>query len=609
MYLKKLKKYFTVLLPILISILITINFINAAKESENETTTTNEILSFPGAEGYGRFSKGGSGGDVYHVTNLKDSGSGSLREGINSSNGPRTIVFDVSGNIRLESSFIINKDNITIAGQTAPKGGITVYGYNTLVKANNVIIRFMRFRCGDFNVFDPTGVKPPRGNANLKGSNADAISVIDSNNVIFDHISASWSVDEALSVTKSNNVTVQNSIISEPLNDSYLVKNKNGLSYLMPHGFGSLVRANNNDEGGYTYYRNLYAHNDMRNPGVGPYQPDSTLSSEEKTIQLQRYKARLDFVNNIVYGWGQRQGESIDGSKGGRAEINMVNNYYIANKYSDDPSSIWDDEKFASIYAYQSGNKVDSNVNGILDGKDLGWDAFPKFDDSQKINTRWNYPLVTTYTPNEAYNWVKNYVGSSLSRDKIDSRIINELVTNTGSIIDSQDDVGGLPAIPSIKGGADTDRDGIPDAWEDSYGLNKNNIDDRNNYDLNDDYTNLEVYLNSLLISGTINYKIGSSWNNSTAINVIVKNTGSQPIKDWEIDCNFSENQKITSSWCVDIIETDSTIRAKNVNWNSTIEPGSSVEFGFILTNKNSNSKPNNFILNTSSLKILLKEN
>ena len=396
--------------------------------------------------------------------------------------------FEVSGTINLQSSLNIKKDNLTLAGQTAPEGGITVAGYNTLVEADNVIVRFMRFRCGDFNVYDTTGVKPPRGNGDLKGGNADAISVIHSKNVILDHVSASWSVDESLSVTWSNDVTVQNSIISEPLNDSYLVKTKNGESFLQPHAFGSLVRANNNYDGGYTYFRNLYAHCDMRNPGVGPNQESPTV-----------YPVKLDFVNNVVYGWGQRQGESIDGAKGGEANINMVNNYYIANDDSDDPTAIWDDEKYESIYAYQSGNKVDSNKNNRLDGSTVGWEAFQNFNASQKKSSRWDYPMVTTSSADEAYSWVKDHVGASLSRDAVDARIITQMQNNTGKVIDSQEEVGGLPTIASKTGPADTDRDGMPDSWEEASGLNKNNANDRNDYSLNNSYTNLEVYLNSLV--------------------------------------------------------------------------------------------------------------
>jgi len=446
-------------------------------------------LAFPGAQGFGRFASGGRAGDVYHVTHLEDSGPGSLRAGISTASGPRTIVFDVSGTIHLQSSLHINKGNLTIAGQTAPKGGITVAGYNTLIEANNVIVRFMRFRCGDFNVYDTTGVKPPRGNGDLKGGNADAISVIRSKNVILDHLSASWSVDESLSVTWSNDVTVQNSIISEPLNDSYLVKKKRGRSYLQPHAFGSLVRANNNHDGGYTYYRNLYAHCDMRNPGVGPNQGEPTV-----------YEVKLDFVNNVVYGWGRRQGESIDGSKGGKANINMVNNYYIANGDSDDPGAIWDDQKFESIYTYQSGNKVDSNKNNSLDGSTVGWEAFQNFLPEQKISSRWDYPKVATDNADVAFNWVKQHVGASLSRDTVDARIIDQMLSNTGKIIDSQEEVGGLPSISSNSGALDSDMDGIPDHWEETEGLDKNDSEDGRAYSSNKHYTNLEMYLNSLVV-------------------------------------------------------------------------------------------------------------
>lgn len=448
-------------------------------------------LAFPGAQGFGRMTTGGRGGDVYHVTNLNDSGAGSLREGVASGSGARTVVFDVSGNIMLQSPLNIRRSNLTIAGQSAPEGGITVAGYPTNIVADNVILRFMRFRCGDYNVYDENGVLPDRGNADLKGSSAGALDVGDANQVIIDHVSTSWSVDEVLSVTRSNNVTVQNSIIAEALQNSYHAKGA--------HGFGSLIRAAQNHDGGYTYYRNLYAHNDMRNPGVGPFQPSSSLSEAEQLSLLREYYLQFDFVNNVVYGWGARQGESIDGSKDGRVEINMVNNYYIANASSDDPQAIWDDEKNDAIYAYQSGNKVDGNRNSTLDGSNGGWAMFTGFDASQQISSRWEYPAVATGTAEAAFEWVRQYVGASLYRDAVDERVINQMLTNTGGLIDSQEDVGGLPSIPSKTAPADTDRDGMPDAWEEAQTLDKNNAADGNAYTLDSHYTNLEVYLNSLI--------------------------------------------------------------------------------------------------------------
>lgn len=444
--------------------------------SSNSSVANGEVLAFPGAAGFGRLATGGRYGDVYTVTHLNDSGVGSLRDAINTTGGPRTIVFAVSGNIMLQSKLDITRHNITIAGQTAPGDGITLAGYPVNIMANNIIIRYVRFRSGDFNMMAGNG-KEAKGNGDLKGSTAGALDIVNSSHVIVDHVSTSWAIDETLSATYSNYVTVQNSIVSESLNDSNHDKG--------PHGFGSLIRGNG--EGGYTFYRNLYAHHDMRNPGAGSNQTTATI------------KGQLDFVNNVVYGWGTRSGEAIDGSRGGVVELNYVNNYVIANADSRNSQSVWDEEKTLGILTYQSGNKLDSNINGVLDGVDNGWAMFPNFIGEQQKSVRWNFPQVDTVSAEQAYEEVLNDVGASLVRDAIDARVVQQVLTNTGRIIDSQDDVGGLPELNSSSAPVDSDKDGMPDDWELARGLNPDNIYDRNEKTLDGMYTNLEVYLNSLV--------------------------------------------------------------------------------------------------------------
>lgn len=449
---------------------------SSVSSQSSSSVASGEVLAFPGAVGFGRLATGGRGGDVYIVTNLNDNGAGSLRDAINSASGPRTIVFAVSGNIMLQSKLDIKRPNLTLAGQTAPGDGITVAGYPVTVNADNIIIRYMRFRCGDFNAMAENG-KPAKGNGNLKGSSAGALDVLEANNVIIDHVSTSWAIDETLSVTYSNYVTVQNSIVSESLNDSYHDKGS--------HGYGSLIRGNG--EGGSTFYRNLYSHHDMRNPGAGSNQTTPSI------------KGQLDFVNNVVYGWGTRSGEAIGGSAGGIVELNYVNNYVIANHDSRNANSVWDEVKTEGILTYQSGNKLDNNINGVRDGVNNGWNMFPNFTSAQRRSTRWNFPEVPTVSAEQAYDDVLNQAGASLARDAIDARIVQQVRNNTGRIIDSQDEVGGLPALYSDVAPIDSDSDGMPDAWEQQHNLNPFNASDRNHKTLDSVYTNLEVYLNSIL--------------------------------------------------------------------------------------------------------------
>ncbi|MBI1745755.1 MAG: pectate lyase [Acidobacteria bacterium] len=411
------------------------------------------LPAFPSAEGYGAFTLGGRGGDVYHVTNLNDNGPGSLRYGIQTADGPRTIVFDVSGTIELSSKLSINQPFLTLAGQTAPGDGITLSGWTaSIANTHNVIVRYMRFRPGDINC--------PR----LQDDSLNAVRATD---VIIDHVSASWSIDETLSVTHSDRVTVQWSLITESLNDSCHEKGK--------HGYGSLLRYGN---GGLTFHHNLYAHHSSRNPRVGD-------------------DLGLDFVNNVVYDWGQQAGYSgaIDE---GTTRMNYVGNYAIAGP-STGPSRLTRVFNGGSVgtQIFQSGNLIDSNRDGIHDGVDTGWAMFT--GSYTPMRCRFDFPIIQTEEAGSAYERVLANAGASLVRDPVDTRVLNQVIDEAGRIIDSQDEVGGWPQLESLPAPQDTDQDGMPDFWEEMFGLDPNDPEDRNGDFTGDGYTNLEKYINWII--------------------------------------------------------------------------------------------------------------
>jgi pectin methylesterase-like acyl-CoA thioesterase/pectate lyase len=437
------------------------NYVGSATANLNLRSTQK---AFPEAEGTGAYTMGGRGGDVYHVTNLDDTGPGSLRNGIQSATGPRTIVFDIGGTIYLNSRLDINKPFLTLAGQTAPGGGITVAGFTTSVRdTQHVVVRYMRFRAGDIRC--PVMVD-------------DALDVNNAKDVILDHVSASWSIDESLSVTHSDRVTVQWSYITESLNNSCHPEGR--------HGFGSLIRY---EDGKISFHHNLYAHHNNRNPRVGD---DIT----------------LDFVNNVIFDWGtdaSYSGEIIEGI----TKVNYVNNYLIAG-----PNTPANKRNRAfnggspNTWIYQSGNVIDSNVNGVRDGADTGWAMFVN------LYTQQMSPLqrgtaklsalsdITADPALTAYYRVLIRAGNSYPRDAVDSRIANEVVGETGLFLNSQNEVGGFPLLASGTPPVDTDGDGMPDSWEASHGLNPGDPSDGPLLAPNG-FSNLENYLDRDLFPPT----------------------------------------------------------------------------------------------------------
>lgn len=439
-------------------------------------------LAFPSAEGYGKYTIGGRGGRVYEVTNLNDSGEGSLRAAIQAK-GPRTIVFRVSGTISLKSQLRINNPYITIAGQTAPGDGICLKGYPLSINADEVIIRYIRVRLGDETKTE-----------------SDAISSRFHKNIIIDHVSASWSIDETMSIYHCDSITVQWCIISESLFASNHMKG--------PHGFGGIWGSDYS-----TYHHNLIASHSSRNPrfaGASGY---------------------TDFRNNVVYNWGYNStygGGALQsgGYKIAHSDINMVNNYYkpgpatapgeVSYRFAN-PS--WSNGEFGRWFIdgnTMEGNKriTQNNWNGGVQPNSNQ----PGVIDSIRRNTPWPAMPIRQQTAEKAYKSVLNHAGASLSRDNVDKRIINDvrngIATFEGAIykatkpmankslksgiIDSQNDVGGWPNLKSLPAPIDSDHDGMPDEWEIKNGLNPNDATDGARTKGKSAYTNLEIYIHSL---------------------------------------------------------------------------------------------------------------
>ena len=409
-------------------------------------------LAFPRAEGFGRFSLGGRGGKVLFVTNLHDSGPGSLRAAIEA-DYPRIVVFKVSGTIELQSHLRIRHPRITIAGQTAPGDGICLRRYPLVISADDVIVRFLRVRLGD-----------------EAGRKMDGIDVSDAENVIVDHCSVSWTLDEAVNTYHgSKNITIQWCLISESLNDSPLQEG---------HGFAASLGGFNT-----SYHHNLLANNAGRNPSIAGEEDAPTIN--------------LDFRNNVIFNWGHR---TLDGRP---RSINVVNNYYKAGPASRRDHIV----KMQTIYDGSFGRwYIDGNVMVDTAGK-VHRSGIVRIDsedvplDSALVEAPVDFAPVQTETAEETYERVLDTAGATLPRrDAHDVRIIGEVrsgkTTYGNGIISTQTDVGGWTELRSTDPPEDADADGMPDAWERPFteagDLSLESAQDADG----DGYTNVEEYLN-----------------------------------------------------------------------------------------------------------------
>ena len=444
----------------------------------------NKPLAFPTAEGYGKYTVGGRGGKVYEVTNLNDSGEGSLRAAVEAE-GPRTVVFRVSGTIDLKRALSIKNPYITIAGQTAPGDGICIKRYPLNIGADEVIIRYIRVRLGDES-----------------GKDTDAISCRYRKNIILDHVSVSWSIDETMSVYHCENVTIQWCMITESLFNSNHVKGH--------HGFGGIWGSNYS-----TYHHNLIAHHSSRNP------------------RWASGGGNNDFRNNVIYNWGYNGSYGGEKQQVGNSKYNFINVNFVSNYCKPGPATT--PGKVSSLIVnpwyrgendygmwYVANNVVEGNKKVSADNWDGG--VQPKGGDNMlkkiRLDAPWNSMKINEQSPEDAYKAVLSDAGCTLpKRDAVDLRIIDEVRNGKAlyegksykklfkvadkskkvGMIDSQNDVGGWPLLKNAQAPVDSDHDGMPDEWERRNGLNPNNPDDRNHI-ASDGYTYLEMYLNSLCL-------------------------------------------------------------------------------------------------------------
>lgn len=412
------------------------------------------IPAFPGAEGCGKYTTGGRGGRVLIVSNLNDDGPGSLRAAV-SADGPRIVAFSVSGTIELKSILHIRSGDLTIAGQSAPGGGICLRNYSLRIEADNVIVRYLRFRMGD-----------------EAAQQDDALSCLRRKNIIIDHCSMSWSTDECASLYDTENLSLQWCILSESLNRSVHQKGE--------HGYGGIWGGNHA-----SFHHNLLAHHTSRNPRFCGaryhHRPDWEV---------------VDFRNNVIFNW--EHNSAYGGEEG---HYNMVNNYYKAGPATNkkvrnrivNPSA-----PFGKFYV------ADNYVDGFPGISRDNWAGGVQCSHPDSAFAAKPFPMrveIPHETAEQAYRAVLDRAGASMFRDAADTRIVAEVRSGkpgfANGIIDSQKTVGGWPDLPAAIPYADSDRDGMPDHWEQSHGLDPNR-DDSAMYTLDKAYTNVEMYLNGL---------------------------------------------------------------------------------------------------------------
>lgn len=397
-------------------------------------------LAFPGAQGWGRFATGGRTGTIYHVTNLKDSGTGSLRDAVSQAN--RIVVFDVAGVINISSRIVFAK-NLYVAGQTAPGEGITVYGNGVSFSgATNTIVRYMKFRMGKNG-----------------DSGKDCAGIANGKNMIFDHCSFSWGLDETFSINPDGkgddptNITIMNTIMGQGL---------------MTHSAGGLMQSDS-----ITLYRNLYCDNSTRN---------------------NKIKGINQYVNNIVYNW-KNAAYNMGGDSEGDSYCNIVGNLFINGPAKGGDAFTGGNSNF---HFYGADNWQDSNMDGVFDPSEV-----TSYSAADRQSTPYDYPELETIAGNTLVDSLLPTVGASLPyRDYSDCYMIDEVYsfgTEGALVYDEKSLDYGVPSSWSLWGGnakVDSDGDGMPDAWETANGTDPTK-DDAMTIASNG-YANIENYINSI---------------------------------------------------------------------------------------------------------------
>ena len=429
-------------------------------------------LAFPGAEGYGRFAIGGRGGRVLEVTNLNDSGPGSLRAAVEA-DGPRTVVFRVAGTIQLKSKLVIRNPYITIAGQTAPGDGICIRGYTFgCMGTHDVILRHLRIRIGDES-----------------GETMDGTGFASTDHAIIDHCSVSWSIDEAVSSRSAKNITLQRCIIAEALNVANHRKYQAGKG----HSFAASISG---DIG--SFHHNLLAHCAGRN-----------WSLAGGLDRGGHFAGRLDIRNNVVYNWQHRTND------GGAKAVNLVNNLYLPGPATKvfhllkpDAGSLSDPQQY-----FVAGNRMEGTFDETGDNWRDAVICSPDYSqevlDAIRLEQPFCEPHVETTAVDQLLENVLGDVGANhQGHDAVDQRVLSDVRSrshmatgsrgNTPGIIDSQTDVGGWPELKSGEPPADTDHDGMPDDWEVAHGLDPHQTDTTTRL-RGSNTTALEQYLAELL--------------------------------------------------------------------------------------------------------------
>ena len=575
-----------------------------------------DVPAFPGAEGHGRYVTGGRGGTVVHVTNLNDSGTGSLRNAVNGSN--RIVVFDVAGIIELKSDLVI-KSNITIMGQTAPSPGITVRYRTVRPNGNNIIIRFIRFR---------------RGEEKDVNDGADAIWTRNYTGMILDHCSFSWSIDEIASFYDNRNFTMQWCTLGEALANPGHTKGE--------HSYGGIWGGK-----GASFHHNFLCHMQNRAPRFCGAR--YAWEGYDKTKYANPIQAEIvDFRNCVMYNWGN--GNGCYGGTGG-GQINIVNNYYkagpgTANKTRVTQVSVATSSNaegspymgYASRY-YINGNYVTAASSPAnYDWKGVIYDSGLTTIDGERcipddnhlygenvtyyknsagkdfVRVKMDSPVetgtVTTHTAENAYAKVLAYCGASLYRDNVDTRYMDEAAngttTYTGSatktgdgktvqhrpgIIDYVKDQGEYVLESSSRpDGFDTDNDGMPDAWETANGLNPNDASDAKTYTLDSKgwYTNIEVYANSLVEdimkagNADATESVDEYYPSCTKVEIPSEGSQTNPTTDgkdatvtWVFDNGQDGQTAQYSAGVLESLESNNVILGKNLSYNGIQTIGS----------------------------------